>query len=163
MQVFASRMVTIQKEISQPEVEEVSWEKLARCFSDFEAMAKDIQNQLVLLPATPKRRNEIERLSFQRIRPAKDSLIAWFGIDIFSGIKPENIVFLNTMLMRRHLFVHNGGRADQEYMDSTNDTSVRLHQQLVVKRAEIQELVPLLKKCAENLFSGFEAIGASNV
>jgi hypothetical protein len=60
--------------------------------------------------------------------------------------------------MREHILTHNGGRIDQEYLDNTGDTSVLLHQKIVVRGKEIKRLVPLLRRCAQNLFGGFESM-----
>lgn len=46
---------------------------LGRCFSDFEAMAKDVQGQLAILPATPRRRKQVEAISFQRMAEAQQN------------------------------------------------------------------------------------------
>ena len=62
------------------------------------------------------------------------------------------------MFNRRHVLTHSAGRVDQEYLDKSGDTSVRLNQKITVKKKEIQRLIPLLRKCAENLFKGFESI-----
>jgi hypothetical protein len=138
--------------------EVVQWEKLARCFSNFEAMAKDIQNQLALFPATPRRRREVEGLSFQRLAQAEENLEKWFGLRLTDGVAVGERTFLIKMLKRRHLFVHNGGRVDQDYLDQTGDPSVRLHEQLDVRRSEICRLLPLLRKSAANLFAGYESM-----
>jgi hypothetical protein len=138
--------------------EVVQWEKLARCFSDFEAMAKDIQNQLALFPATPRRRHEVEGLSFQRFAQAEANLEKWFGLRLTDGVAVGERTFMIKMLKRRHLFVHNGGRVDQDYLDQTGDTSVRLHEQLDVRRSEIYRLLPVLRKSAANLFAGYESM-----
>lgn len=136
----------------------VDWERMTHAFSDFEAMAKDLQTRLALLPATPRRRRDIENLSFQRLQQARENLVAWYAIDLFAGLSDADLRFLNKMLQRRHVFVHNGGRVDQDYLDKSGDTSVRLHQQLDVRRVELDQLLPILRKCAVNLFEGYESI-----
>lgn len=158
MQVLEGHLAEIQERVAKAPADVVDWEQLTHCFSDFEAMAKDIQSQLVLFPTTPRRRSEIESLSFQRLAKARESLLAWFAIELFAGLSPGDVAFLLQMLQRRHVFVHNGGRVDQDYLDATKDTSVRLHQQLEVRRSEIERLVPHLRRCGGNLFSCFESI-----
>jgi DNA-directed RNA polymerase subunit RPC12/RpoP len=80
-----------------------------RYVSGFEAMAGDIHSQLLRLPMVPKRREEVERISFQQIRPANEALQKWFAIDIFAGLKHDDQTFLNREFNRRHLIVHKGG------------------------------------------------------
>lgn len=137
---------------------EVEWEKMAKCISDFEAMARDIQKQLARLPLTPARRKEVEQISFQQILRADELLRGFFGIELLKGVADGDRSFLNKMFNRRHILTHNGGRVDQEYLDRTSDSSVRLNQKVVVRSREIARLIPLLKTAAGNLFQGYESI-----
>jgi len=145
-------------ELTDRQQREVEWEKLTRCISDFEAMARDLQSQLVLLPSTPKRKKDVGGISFQNLIKAGDCLQNWFGFDIFFRFSDDDKSFLNRMFNRRHVLAHNGGRIDQEYLDNTGDTTVRLNQKIVVRSNEIRRLLPLLRTVASNLFLGFESI-----
>lgn len=163
LQVVEGHFVDLSEEIAKAGGDKnaiVEWEKMTHAFSDFEAMANDIKARLALLPATPKRRRDIENLSFQRLAQARENILAWHAIDIFAGLNEADLKFLSKMLQRRHVFVHNGGRVDEDYLAKTGDTSVRLHQQLDVRRGEMDQLLPALRKCAANLFEGYEAITA---
>ncbi|MDR4496776.1 MAG: hypothetical protein MRK02_02450 [Candidatus Scalindua sp.] len=44
---------------------EIEWENLTRCVSEFEAMANNLKDHLLRIPATPKRKSDIKNLSFQ--------------------------------------------------------------------------------------------------
>ena|SRR6266480_2186458 len=111
------------------------------------------------LPLTPTRRKEVEQISFQQILRADELLHGFFGIELLKGITDTDRKFLNKIFNRRHILTHNAGRVDQEYLDRTLDSSVRLHQKIVVKSREIRRLLPLLKIMATNLFCGYESIG----
>jgi hypothetical protein len=137
---------------------EIEWEKLTKCVSDFEAMARDIQKQLSRLPLTPGRRKEVEQISFQQILKADELLRGFFGIELLKGASDAERDFANKMFNRRHILTHNGGRVDHEYLDRTCDSSVRLNQKVAVRSREIARLIPLLKRAAENLFQGYESI-----
>jgi hypothetical protein len=134
---------------------------LTRCVSDFEAFARDIQKMLAFIPATPKRKKEVEGLSFQGIIKANDRLQEWFAIDFLHPLPLEDRTFLNRMFHRRHVLTHGGGRVDQEYLDRTQDQTVRLNQQIVVQSKEVRRLLTLLRGCAERLFVGLESISYS--
>jgi hypothetical protein len=137
---------------------EVEWEKLTRCVSEFEALANAVRKSLLQMPATPKRRNDLSQLSFQRILNASDCIKNWYEIDILKNTTEENRVFLNKMFNRRHIFTHNAGKIDQEYIDNTGDTSVRVNQTIRFGSREIQRLIPLIRKCSTNLLEGFLSI-----
>jgi len=165
LQVFERHISEVEEQLDKADdaltdrqEREVEWEKLSRCISDFEAMARDLQGQLSLLPATPKRKRDIESMSFQNILKANECLQNWFSFDMLYHFSDDDKTFLNRMFNRRHVLIHNGGRIDQEYLDNTGDTSVRLNQKIVVRSKEIRRLLPLLRMVAKNLFQGFELI-----
>jgi hypothetical protein len=165
LQVFERHINEVEDQLIKADVEltdrqerEVEWEKLSRCISDFEAMARDLQGQLSLLPAIPRRKKEIEGMSFQNILKANESLQNWFGFDVLFRFSDDDKTFLNRMFNRRHVLTHNGGRIDQEYLDNTGDTTVKLNYKISVRSKEIRRLIPLLRTIAQNLFQGFESI-----
>jgi len=65
---------------------EIEWEKMTKCISDFEAMARDIQKQLARLPLTPARRKGVEQISFQQLLKADELLRGFFGIELLKGV-----------------------------------------------------------------------------
>ena len=134
---------------------EVEWEKLTRCVSEFEALANIVRSHLMRLPLISKRRAELSRISFQRILNASEQIEQWFGIGILHDISDKDREFLNKMFNRRHVFTHNAGRIDQEYIDNTGDTSVRINQVIRLRSREIKRLIPLVLLCAQNLVTGF--------
>jgi len=140
----------------------IEWEKMTTtCISDFEAMARDIQKELLGLPMTPARRREVEQISFQQILKAGEMLRGFFAIDLLKNVPKADKDFLHKMFNRRHILVHNAGRVDQEYLHRTEDSSVRLHEKIVVRSREISRLIPLLKTTATNLFTGYESIATA--
>lgn len=137
---------------------EVEWEKLLRCVSEFEAMSNDLRAHLLKLPTTPKRRADLSNLSFQRILRANDDLNNWFGFEILKCISPEDRDFMNKMFNRRHVFTHNAGKVDQEYLNYTGDTTVRLNEKIRLRSSEIKRLIPLVRQAANNLIEGYVSI-----
>lgn len=137
---------------------EVEWEKLMRCVSEFEAMANDLKKYLVSFPAIPKRKVDLQQLSFQKLLNANECFNNWYGFEILKEISPTDRKFMNVMFNRRHIFTHNAGKVDQEYLDNTNDSTVRLNQVIRFKSKEIKRLIPLLRRAAVNLIEGFECI-----
>jgi DNA-directed RNA polymerase subunit RPC12/RpoP len=138
---------------------EARWrDLLVGCVSDFDSFANDLRDQLVFLPATPRRRNALRQLSFQNIRNAAARLQEWFDLDILNGVSEEDREFLNVSFNRRHLFVHRAGRVDEEYISNTEDGSVRLHQLVRVRSVHIRRLIPLISTLSKNFVSGVETI-----
>jgi len=83
---------------------------------------------------------------------------SFFGIELLKGLTTTEKHFLNKMFNRRHILTHNAGRVDQEYLDRTSDSGVRLHEKIAVRSREIAQLIPLLKRIASSLFEAYEPI-----
>ena len=159
LEVFERHMTGVEAKPPVAEGDrEADSELLSKTLSGFEGLGNDIRKQLALLPALPKRKNEIAKLSFQQIRAAQEKLRQWLGLDLFESLSPADITFLDLMVHRRHVFVHNSGRIDQKYLDATRDGTVRLNQVITVRSEEIRRLIRILRQCAKNLFAGYEAI-----
>lgn len=137
---------------------EVEWEKLTRCVSDFEALANSIRANLLRHPISPRRRTALQNLGFQNLLPTAESLQKWFDIDMLATLTEDDKRFLHVMFNRRHVFVHNGGRVDQEYLERTGDHTVRLHQLLRLRSREIRRLLELTRKCAGSLLDDYSAL-----
>ena len=164
--VFNSKINALQTEFGQADANihdrherEVQWEKLTRCVSEFEALANELRRLLLRLPATPQHKVALGNQSFQNIIAANDRFCKWFDFEILGGISEEDRKFLHVMFQRRHVFTHRAGRVDQEYLDNSGDTTVRLNQMLRLHSKEIRRLIPLIGRCGENLIRGCESIG----
>lgn len=152
---------TADEDLADRHEREVEWEKLTRCVSDFEALAKAVRSHLLRHPLSSRRRIELATLNFQNLLPTAETLHKWFDIDILRGLSDDEKRFLHIMFNRRHVFVHNGGKVDQYYLDRTGDTSVRLHQLLRLKSKEIRRLLDLSITCSTNLLEGYFALTPS--
>jgi Zn finger protein HypA/HybF involved in hydrogenase expression len=140
-------------------IREDEWKKLLSfCVAEFEALANHLRKQLMRIPKTPKRKSDLTNLSFQNILKANDCLLNWFGFDVLNNIQTEDRAFMNRMFNYRHLIIHKASVVDQEYLDNTNDKSVRLNQEIRVRSKEIKRLLPLIKQSSINLIQGMESI-----
>lgn len=155
---FEAQFNDVDKNTKERHDREIEWEKLTRCVSEFEAFANTLRIHLANIPATPKRRADIIRLSFQRILNSASAIKTWFDIDIFKEISVQDQEFLNKMFNRRHVFTHNGGRIDQEYIDNTGDITVRLNQTIKFRSRDVRRLIQLVRKCSDNFIKGYESI-----
>lgn len=71
------------------------------------------------------------------------------------------LAFMELMFQRRHLLEHNNGMVDQRYLDKSDDTSYSLGQRIVVKEADAQSLLAILKKLGSSI-TKLQVGGASN-
>jgi Zn finger protein HypA/HybF involved in hydrogenase expression len=128
------------------------------CVAEFEALGRDLAVALARLPLTPARRTALLGLSFQNVLTAALHLKEWYGFDILDGISEDDRTFLHRMFNRRHLFSHCGGKVDQEYLDRTDDTTVRLNEVVTVKSKEVRRLLALVHHVAVNFLAAFDSI-----
>jgi len=138
---------------------ETEWENIVKnCVSEFESFGRDIQGQLVSFPATPKRRKQIREISFQRPLDAGEKLSKLFDIELFFKIKKSDKDFVNKQFHRRHLITHNGGLVDQDYIDKTCDTSVKIGEKIRVKKSNAKHLIELTRQLSNNLFDAYQTM-----
>ena len=136
----------------------IHWEKLTVCVSEFEGLANYLLDYFLRIPATTKRKKDLRAVSFQRFDKANDCFSNWFGFDFLENIPPVDRIFLNKMFNRRHLVTHKAGRVDQEYLNNTGDTSVRINEVIRFKHKDILRLLPLIRLMSFNLIDGYESI-----
>lgn len=111
-----------------------------------------------LVPLTKKRQKRLTAQRFHDLVDVYDKFNAWFDIDIFYRISDEEQAFINKLLLRRHLYEHNGGEVDQKYLDKSGDTSVVLKQQIRERKEDVEHLLRLLLDVGRNVHNGFHAL-----
>jgi hypothetical protein len=127
--------------------------------SAFDSMAKQYAKQLAArVPMTPGRRTVLETTMFHNPKARAEELRAWFGIDLLDGLDATDQALIRRMFLRRHVHEHNGGVVDQEYLDESGDTSVRLGQALREHSEEVFKLLGLIVKMARNLHRDFHVL-----
>jgi hypothetical protein len=133
-------------------------ELLKDLVSHFEGFSRDLVERLgERVPLTPTRRNIVRDLRFHDVSHARNALLDVFGIDIFRGLNDEQKQFVQIKFLRRNLYEHRAGVADEAYLDASGDT-VRLGQRLSEHAGEIRRLVDMVGRTAGNLDEGFHAI-----
>ncbi|WP_139181556.1 hypothetical protein [Pelosinus fermentans] len=80
------------------------------------------------------------------------------GIDILHGISEKDKEFIKQRFLRRHIYEHNAGIVDQEYLDKSQDTSVKLGQIVREKSSNVTSLIKLVRQIAVNYDKEFHAI-----
>lgn len=91
------------------------WEEVLKsAVSEFEALGNDLLEQLLKLPMHPKRKKEVERISFQNIKTANEKMERCFGFSFIDGFKEADISFIIKCFNKRHLFTHKSGMVDDE-------------------------------------------------
>jgi hypothetical protein len=125
----------------------------------FDSFVKQYVRELVKrVPLTRSRVNRLEHARFHNVDLVREELKSTFDIDLFSGIDAHDQKFAVRMFLRRHVYEHNGGEADEEYISQSGDTSVRPKQALNETQESAHRTVGVVMRLAKNLHDGFHDI-----
>jgi len=117
-----------------------------------------VKELLRRVPMTRGRRNRLENMRFHNVSAVRDEFNSTFDIDIFNGIDSKDQKFATLMFLRRHVYEHNGGEADEEYLVQSGDTTVRLKQALREDQESAHRTVGLVMRMAKNLHDAFHQL-----
>ncbi|MDD5361403.1 MAG: hypothetical protein PHN88_04675 [Ignavibacteria bacterium] len=154
-----SDFINKEKTINDRSKREMEWKSfLLNSVSVFDGLGHEMRRNLLFSPYTPKRRADLECLSFQNILKVNDCFKNWFGFEILSGITNSDKIFLNIMFNKRHLFTHNNGIVDSEYLKNTDDKKVKSGQLIRLDSKEIKRFLLLVKCISINFIEGVVSI-----
>jgi hypothetical protein len=133
---------------------------VSRAVSAFDASCRDMINQLrKRIPMKPARTKRLERLVFHDIEsPTFNEIKLAFEVDLLRGIDSPTIEFLKMMLERRHVYEHNGGVADERYVERSGDTFWRIGDLIRETDQNAHKLLSTLPILAQNLHDDFHEI-----
>lgn len=137
-----------------------------KCLSEFEALAKHLRQRLLCFPMTANRMKEVEALNFQRPLQTDEPLRQWFDIGMLRwngnttkpprAIPQDDLQFINKMIHRRHILMHNGGVVDQDYLDLSGDTQARLGERIRIRGNEAKRFIEAVRELGLNLLDNVE-------
>lgn len=126
--------------------------------AEFDAFGRSVVEALATVPSIPSRKKAIRETSFQGVLDAAEKLQRWFGFDILQGRSEDDRAFVHQMFHRRHLYAHTGGKVDQEYLDKTRDTSVRLHEVIRLRSRDVRRLISLVRTISTSVLDSLDAM-----
>jgi hypothetical protein len=147
---------SLRKTINDEKMLEGSAKDAVGAFDSF--VGSYVRQLVTLVPLTSGRRNRLTSRRFHNIQLVSDDLKDIFDIDIFERLTPDDIAFAVKMFHRRHVYEHNGGEADQRYIDESGDADVRLKQALRETPESSHRIVGVIQKMAANLHEGFHCL-----
>ncbi len=154
-----NRVMNPKYDKSERQLREKEWQEVLKSsISVFEGFARDVHKELLKLPLHPNQRKAVSGISFQRILDAREALLSVFRFDIFGEITSDDICFINKSFNRRHLFTHNEGLVDEDYIENTGDTSVKLGQLFRVRSSEVKRLIELLGSVGKKFVTEYDHI-----
>lgn len=138
-------------------------ENLISCLKDtvteFDSAARAIAKRLAaMVKMKPRRKAELERMLFHSLKPRAEEMSQWFDIDLFKGMRPEDVAFVTRIFARRHVYEHNGGEVDERYIKETGDTSVKPKQLIRETRESVIAAIDAVDAMMANLHAQFHEI-----
>lgn len=125
----------------------------------FDSFARQLAKQFAdRIPMTPTRQKEWDKKLFHNLKPCVEALGSVFGINLFKGLQENEINFATLMFHRRHVYEHNGGEADQKYIDDSGDVAVKPKQVLHETKETAFRIQNIILAMARNFHTGFHLI-----
>lgn len=156
LQSLMSRLSQIGAQIEQAGIRHSDLLKLAA--SAFDGFARDLVDRLVArTPMTPRRKERADRLRFHELARTELELREVFDIELFAGMKLDDVAFAKLRFLRRNLYEHRAGVVDQEYLDASGDAQP-LGKRLSETPGNIRNLIEVTIRLATNLDNGFHSI-----
>ena len=143
------------------------WENMIKdAVSKLEALGKHLRRKLLGFPLMATRRIQLEKLSFQQPLAADAALKEWYGFGLLewpgTETNPARVIaagelpFVKKMFQRRHILIHNGGVVDQDYLDQSADTDVRLGERIRIRSKEAKRFIRDVSMMGMNLLDNIE-------
>lgn len=151
--VFFNAMLEIREQVTSSKIN--TNDALNRAVEAYAGAGSDVkfifEKNLSFIQLEPK---AIKKIDFQKIIETNDILIN-AKLNLFPA---ESRAFLHLMFQRRHIIAHRSGIVDLKYLDSTQDSSVRLGQKISIDRGDLLRFFDLLENCTQSFFSSFNLI-----
>lgn len=125
--------------------------------SAFDSAFRQYARQLIAkVPMTTARKNRLDRLSFHNVAACAREFETVFDIKMLQGIDQPELLLRS--FLRRHVYEHNGGVVDREYLEQTGDTTVRLHEAINETLADVFAVADMTVRMLRNIHQGFHDI-----
>ncbi|MBN1655086.1 MAG: hypothetical protein JXA30_15060 [Deltaproteobacteria bacterium] len=141
---------------SVADVELAEWltnNALEDCVSVFDGFGREICRVHAKKATDPAK---AEKVSFQNLQGAKESLAGLFNLNIAAGLTAEEWSAIVQGFQKRHLLSHKLGIIDEDYARKSGDTRAVVGRKIRIEAGEVKELVRIVSKLARNLYDDLQ-------
>ena len=156
LQELDKTLESIRRRINTGDAKEASVRDAVSAFDSF--VGQYVRELLRRVPMTRGRINRLQNMRFHNVNLVRDEFKNTFDIDIFNGVDDKDQRFAALMFWRRHVYEHNGGEVDEDYLLQSGDTSVRLKQALREDQESAHKTVGMVMRMANNLHDAFHEL-----
>jgi len=160
LQQLQNRVDSPQYSTKEREYRDEEWREITKqCVSYFEAFSRDIVSEITkTVPMLPKRQKLLDKINFHNPVIASNLLYECIGINFLDGIDKKEKIFIQKRFLRRHIYEHCGGVADQHYIDEAKEKSIKTGQLIRERPSNVLTLIKLVRKMAINLDRDFHLL-----
>jgi hypothetical protein len=123
---------------------------LEDCISAFDSFGREICWVYGKKSADPAK---AEKVSFQNLQGAKQSLDALFNLDLSSGLSDEEWKAVVRGFQKRHLLSHTMGVVDEDYVRKSGDDQAMTGRKISIGVEEVRDLIRVVGKLALHVSS----------
>ncbi len=112
---------------------------ISAAVSTFDSLGKRMRAEFPkVIPPQP-------RNVFQNLAALEDALQTALGVDLVKLIGEVDYRALRYMFQVRHIWIHNFGEADQDFLDKTGADEALLGQRIVPIHSEVEKLITIVE------------------
>lgn len=142
---------TLEKAVAQSLIEN----GLEDCVSTFDGFGREICRVHSNASADLQK---VEKISFQNLERAKQTLGALFNIDLSAGLTPNEWKLAMRGFYKRHLFSHKMGIIDADYISKSGDTQAIVGRKVRIDVEEVRILAAIIGKLGQYLSDSMRKI-----
>ena len=140
------KMVDLASSADKELGEKLTENSLEDCISSFDGFGRELCRLYAKKAAKPAL---AEKVRFQNLDGAKQTLIALFSLDLAAGLTAEEWKAAIRGFQKRHLLSHKMGVVDEEYIRKSDDLRAVVGRKVGVSADEVREIVLILGRLAQ--------------
>lgn len=135
-----------------------SIDAVKKAVSEFDSACRDYVEQLASrVPMKESRCNQLRQLLFHNIDKVDEVMKSFFDIRLLKGMKSE-YAFIKKMLLRRHVYEHEGGVASNRYVRESGDQDVEEGTLIRETVDNVHKLIGILNHMVTTLDRDFQEL-----
>lgn len=138
---LVTKMIAIAETQEQSVAQSLIQNGLEDCVSAFDGFGRELCRVYAQETSDPAK---VERLSFQNLEGARQSVKAFWNIELAAGLHDDEWQKAVCAFQKRHVLSHKMGVADDEYIRKSGDQTAVSGRKVCVDANEVKELVRII-------------------
>ena len=156
--LLAEKQLDLSESVDGSMSEQLRGDALENIVASFDGFGRKVCEVSAPRAANPDRALNI---SFQNLKRADEDLQRLHGTRLSTTVTVGEWTIAGRAFQKRHLLAHTMGIVDVDYIAATNDCSVPVGRKLVITKAEVLELLRVVRLMASGLERALLVVGAT--